>query len=101
MKRTLVSTLGVLCVAAITSCVAVPVGGEMDVYPPDAYIATATPMYFEGRAAYWYGGRWCYRDGGGWHAWREEPGHLREARVRAEPARQYYGRAHAGGYRHR
>ena len=70
-------------------------------YPPDGYVATATPIYFEGHAAYWYGDRWYWRDGGRWHGYREEPTYLRDARVRSPPVRQYYGRAHGGGYRRR
>ena len=52
------------------------VGAEVAVYPPDAYIATAAPVYYEGRPAYWYGGRWYYRDGGRWGYYRNEPSYL-------------------------
>jgi hypothetical protein len=74
---------------------------EVVVEPPPAFLATAEPVYFEGRAAYWYGGRWFYRDGRAWRNYREEPGYLREWRGHREPARQYYGREHGGGYRRR
>jgi hypothetical protein len=55
----------------IAGCGGVEVTGEYpagyyDDYPPDAYIATTEPVYFEGHAAYWYGGRWFYRDGARW-----------------------------------
>jgi len=93
----------VVCVGAIITCVAcVPALGQIDVEvgPPAEYIATATPVYFEGRPAYWYGNRWYYRDGPGWHAFREEPRYLGEYRMHhREPARVYYGRAHGGGFR--
>jgi hypothetical protein len=89
----------------ISACVpVVPVGPEVgvDVYPPGAFIATASPVYFEGRAAYWYGNRWWYRDGGAWRFYGNEPAYLRSYRARVPaPARQYYGRAHGGGYRRR
>jgi hypothetical protein len=104
MRRSLRMALGFGCVAALTSCFGtVGVSDDMvvDGYPPDGYLATTTPVYFEGHASYWYGNRWFYRDGGGWRGYRSEPAGLRESRVRAAPSRQYYGRAHAGGYRRR
>jgi hypothetical protein len=71
-------------------------------YPPDTFIATTDPVYFEGHAAYWYGGRWVYRDGGGWRHYDREPAGLAQRRMQASPARYSYqgaGRAtvHAGG----
>ena len=55
-------------------------GGDYGDYPPDAYIATTDPVYFEGHASYWYGGRWYYRE------WRSlEP--LRQGARRALPAK--------------
>ena len=101
MKTTLKS---LLCAAAIAACVA-PLGAqaqvEVEVYPPAAYVATAAPVYFEGRPVYWYGDRWYYREGRAWRSYREEPGWLRERREREHwgPYRPYYGRAHWGGYR--
>jgi hypothetical protein len=94
----------VFCAAAIAACLA-PLGAqaqvEVEIYPPAAYVATAAPVYFEGRPVYWYGGRWFYRDGRAWRSYHEEPGWLRERREHEhwEPARHYYGRAHGGGYR--
>jgi hypothetical protein len=64
---------------------------EVSLFPPAAFVATSSPTYYEGHAAYWYGNRWQYRDRGNWHSYREEPSYLRESRGRA-PARQYYGR---------
>jgi len=78
--------------------------GEVDdgVYPPAAYIATTTPVYYGGYPCYWYGGRWYQRYGNGWRGYRQEPGYLHDYRARAPVARQYYGRANLGGvYRHR
>jgi hypothetical protein len=94
---------GVLCVAVIAaSClVALPARAqiEVEVFPPAEFIATAAPVYHEGRAAYWYRNRWYYREGRNWRYYHEEPAFLRDHRTRHEPVRQYYGRAHEGGYR--
>jgi hypothetical protein len=104
MMRILVTMLkGVLCVGAIFLCLlAAPAQAQIVVIaPPAAFLATATPVYFEGRAAYWYGGLWYYRDGGNWGYYHDEPAHLRDYRAHHEPVRQFYGRAHGGGYRRR
>jgi hypothetical protein len=45
-------------------------------YPPPAFVATAAPVYYEGRPVYWYGNRWYYRNGGGWGYYRREPAYL-------------------------
>jgi hypothetical protein len=63
-------------------------------YPPDAYIATTEPVYFEGRATYWYGGRWYYRDGGRWSHYDREPAGLYQRRVQAAPMRRNYESFH-------
>jgi hypothetical protein len=59
-------------------------------YPPDAYIATTEPVYFEGHAAYWYGGRWYYRDGARWNHYDREPPALQQRRMQAPPVRRTY-----------
>jgi hypothetical protein len=61
-----------------------------DDYPSDAYIATATPFYFEGRPAYWYGNHWYYRDGGRWNHYDREPAVLQQRRTLAAPVRRNY-----------
>jgi hypothetical protein len=106
MTRTLTTALkSVFCAAAIAACLASPnAQAQVEIiFPPAAYIATAAPVYFEGRPAYWWGGRWYYREGRDWRYYHEEPVFLRERREheRWEPARHYYGRAHWGGYWHR
>jgi len=88
--------------ATLLSLLVAPAHAQVEVVvsPPAWFLATAWPVYFEGHAAYWYGDRWYYRDGGAWRYYHEEPGHLRDYRGRHEPQRQFYGRAHGGGYRH-
>jgi hypothetical protein len=50
--------------------------------PPDAYLATVAPEYFEGRPVYFYNGSWYYRDARGWNYYRNEPPFLRDRRGR-------------------
>jgi hypothetical protein len=63
----------------------------VEVAPPDAYIASASPEYYEGRPVYYYNNYWYYRDHGRWSYYRHEPQYL-------------YGRRSAWvarpGYRH-
>jgi hypothetical protein len=70
--------------------------GEVDAgpayYPPPSFIATVQPVYFEGHASYWYNGRWVYRDGGRWSAYRSEPPYLAQRRAQFAPARRTYER---------
>jgi len=83
-------------VACISGCGGVEVTGEYPVgyydgYPPDAYIATTDPIYFEGHAAYWYGGFWYYRDGGGrWGHYDHEPAGLYARRMQGGVGRHNY-----------
>ena len=75
-------------------------------YPPDEYIATTVPSYYNGYPTYYYGGRWYYRDGGSWRHYDHEPETLRQQRVQAPPIRRNFepsarantGRA-SGGWR--
>ncbi len=97
MVRTLVSTLAVVSALVISGCT-----GEVDVTAtvptvtfydllPEAFIATAVPVYFEGHATYWYGGHWYYRGAGGrWAHYDREPPELHQRRVAAPPARHAY-----------
>jgi hypothetical protein len=91
-----VGSLFVAVAAAAQGC-----GGEVAVqpqpvyaeaYPTDAYIATAAPVYYEGRPAYWYGNRWYYRDGGRWSYYSNEPAYLY--------ARRGYGYSYRGSVRY-
>jgi hypothetical protein len=87
MKRALAFLLFASCVPAVGVY-------EEDGYPPAEFIATATPVYYEGYPSYYYGGRWYRREGVGWHLYREEPAYLRDYRAvhAAAPIRTYYGR---------
>lgn len=67
-----------------------------DDYPPDAYIATTDPYYFDGHATYWYGGRWYYRDGRSWRHYDHEPPALYQRRVQGPPVRRHYEARPAG-----
>ena len=96
---------GIATIAALTSCYGtVGVAGEYydDGYPPDSYIATATPVYYEGYPSYWYGGRWYRREGTRWHSYRNEPVYLRDYRAHAAVpvVRQSYGRGQYYGHAH-
>jgi hypothetical protein len=65
--------------------------------PPPAFIATATPEYFGGRACYFFNGAWHYRDGDHWNYYRSEPPFLRERRSHWGEARGHeadHGRYH-------
>lgn len=50
-------------------------------YPPPSFVATTSPVYFEGRPAYYYNDRWYFRSGGGWGYYRTEPGYLYRRRA--------------------
>jgi hypothetical protein len=70
---------------------------EIHLFPPVAFRATATPVYYEGHAAYWYGGRWYYQSGRDWRSYDVEPPHLREWRAHGHEPRHYERRHHHHG----
>jgi hypothetical protein len=89
---------GTLLVGATTLGLATAGAQEIVIAPPDACIATFSPVYYEGNAAYWCGDNWYYRNGRGWGMYRTEPAFLHSHRGGRAPApRQMYGRARAGG----
>ena len=53
---------------------------QEDVYPDDAYLATAEPVYYNGFAHYFYHNHWYYRDHGAWRGYDHEPGFLHDRR---------------------
>jgi hypothetical protein len=66
----------------------------VEVAPPDAYVASATPEYYEGRPVYFYHNYWYYRDHGRWSYYRHEPQYLYGRRAywgHPEYRRGYYG----------
>ena len=74
-------------------------GVAVDTYPPDGYIATTEPVYYEGRATYWYGGNWYYRNGNSWNHYDREPPALQQRRMQAAPVRcSYAPRVAASGH---
>ena len=89
MKRTLLTALGVAIALCLLSTPA-QAGVRIEIFPPAAFIATSTPVYFEGHAAYWYGDRWYYRDGRDWRYYHEEPHYLHDWRGHHEFERHYY-----------
>jgi hypothetical protein len=60
--------------------------------PPPEVIATVPPEYYEGRAVYWYGGHWYWRDDRGWHWYGSEPAMLHDRRRAFPPHPYHYGR---------
>jgi hypothetical protein len=89
MNRSLMTMLmGVVVASCLASAPAS--AREIRIFPPAPFIATATPVYYEGHAAYWYRDSWHYRDGRNWRIYREEPRFLREYRTRREPERHFY-----------
>ena len=60
--------------------------------PPPEFVATTEPTYYEGHAAYWYGGRWAWRDEhGAWNHYDHEPPALADRRAHFPPVRRDYG----------
>ena len=93
--RSAAGALALVMVAVATTGCGVEMGAtypgiEVDTYPPDGYIATTEPVYYEGRATYWYGGNWYYRDGNRWNHYDREPPALQQRRVQAAPVRRSY-----------
>jgi len=89
MNRSFVTMLAGVAVASFLVAVPASAGVSIRIGPPDAYIATTRPVYYQNRATYRYGNRWHYRDGRGWHTYNTEPRYLRDYR---QPERHYYGR---------
>jgi hypothetical protein len=86
------SSLGLASPAAAQVVVSVAAPLPLVAPPPPVFVASAAPVYYEGRAAYWYGNRWVWRDHYGWHAYDREPVFLHEHRmhpVYVHPYRHY------------
>lgn len=98
MNRTLVTTSkGVLVVGALMlGFWAMPAQAQVQVtiYPPASFRAVHRPVYVDGRAAYFYSGRWYYQERGGWYHYRDEPRQLREYRSKRVVVVPHYERRH-------
>jgi hypothetical protein len=94
--RTLTCALAVAMLAAIPACTvsAYPENYSDDGdYPPDDFIATTEPVYYDGHAAYWYHSHWYYRDGAHWRSYGHEPPALAQRRAQnGPPPRRDYAR---------
>ncbi|MFI5297603.1 MAG: hypothetical protein ACHREM_05845 [Polyangiales bacterium] len=84
-------------VALAVSTPAVAQADEVFAAPAPAFVATATPEYYEGRPCYYYNGQWYYRQGEHWHYYRSEPAFLRDRRGHWAEGREHereHGRYH-------
>jgi hypothetical protein len=77
-KLAALGSLG-LAVLGTTGCYD-EVYGDPAYYPSDGFVATEDPVYYEGQANYFYGGRWYYRNGSSWSYYRGEPRYLHDYR---------------------
>jgi len=59
-------------------------------FPSPEIVATTPPVYYEGRAHYWYGGHWYYRDGRSWRYYNDEPVYLHDYRGQHGYDHYYY-----------
>jgi hypothetical protein len=90
--KLLVLSLGLTIMAPVASAQVVVE------YPPHEVVATLTPVYHEGHAAYWWHNHWHYRDTHGhWAHYEVEPQVLHDHRYGHQFDRHYY----AGGYHRR
>lgn len=94
---------GVLCSLALAlGLLAAPAQAQIEItiFPPAIFRATTRPVYYEGRATYWYQGRWYYQEGRSWRSYRDEPRFLRESRgAKKVPMRKHYEqRKHRRGH---
>ena len=85
MTQLVISLKGALLVGAITGAMTLCLmtgraRAQIVIVPPDGCIATISPVYYEGNAAYWCGDNWYYRNGRGWGRYDSEPGFLRSYR---------------------
>jgi hypothetical protein len=78
VRASIVGATMLLATAASTAACEIAASPDAYVdtdYPSADFVATTEPVYVGGHAAYWYHGRWFYRDGAHWgHYDREPPG---------------------------
>jgi hypothetical protein len=90
--------MGILLVGAISVGLrAAPAQAQIVIEPPSTCIATISPVYYQGRAAYWCGDQWYYQNGDAWGVYGTEPAYLHTYRGSHAPARQFYGRGRETG----
>ncbi len=90
MTRRLIQAAGGVALAGALFA-ATPARAQVVVeFPTPEIIATTPPVYYEGRAHYWYGGHWYYRDGGAWRHYDNEPVFLHDYRGHHDFDRHYY-----------
>jgi hypothetical protein len=85
-RKVLRSLLLALPLCAVTTIA----GAQLQVVlsPPDTFVATAEPVYYQGHPSYYYNNHWYYRDQrGAWNYYHDEPNELRDHRTHAPPAR--------------
>jgi hypothetical protein len=91
MNRRLLTVLGGVLVASCLATTPARAGVNIQIGIPSFFIATTTPVYYQGHATYWYNNSWYYRDRGNWRTYRTEPQYLHDYRGRHESQRHYYG----------
>jgi hypothetical protein len=90
---------GFFAASAIAACLlSAPSNAQVVIYPPSAFIATTSPVYYEGHASYWYGNRWWYRDGRSWRGYEREPAYLHDYRGTRGVDRHHYERGNERGH---
>ena len=75
--------------------------------PPDTYVATVEPTYYNGQPVYWYQDHWYWRDANNnWQYYAQEPQFLHDHRMHGPPDRHmdehrgdHRGDDHRGGRR--
>ena len=68
--------------------------------PPPEVIATLTPVYVDGHAAYWWHDRWHYMDEHQhWNRYHTEPAQLHDWRNTHQREWHYYAGGRGGGAR--
>ena len=96
MKRTIAPLVIVTALGALGAVGLV--GSTADaqwIPPPPEYVATTEPVYYEGRAAYWYNNHWYWHDEhGAWNHYDAEPRFLADHRARFQPVRRSWEHPH-------
>ncbi len=84
MNRTIKLLSVVVPLCAIGALFSADAKAQVVVEPPAAYVASYSPVYYNGFAHYYYGNRRYYRDHGAWRSYDHEPEYLGGYRGRWE-----------------